>query len=199
MEQIINEIVEIEWSMFQKTNNIGGRAWCQDDRRQFEINRRAQFSMWDQDSLESYLKDLRKAQQNGQNLVSLKYAYMMEHTSPAEYEAIREQIPEVGEARQQIIDQLLACTQDWCEAFSRDYPKVSRRGRPITAPKGCGITSVMTYAKGEMSTYSLRTLNCLLALYRKYKEEKINLQEAVVGEELRQLSGLALEQIEKQL
>ena len=123
----------------------------------------------------------------------------MEHTSPAEYEAIREQIPEVGEARQQIIDQLLACTQDWCEAFSRDYPKVSRRGRPITAPKGCGITSVMTYAKGEMSTYSLRTLNCLLALYRKYKEEKINLQEAVVGEELRQLSGLDLEQIEKQL
>ena len=107
--------------------------------------------------------------------------------------------PTSGEERQQIIEQLLILTQEWCEAFSRDYPKLSRQGRPITAPKGCGITSVMTYAKGEMSTYSLQTLSCLLALYRKYREEKINLHETVVGEELRQLSGQTLEQIEKQL
>ena len=30
-DDLINEIVEVEWEMFDKVNNAGGRAACQDD------------------------------------------------------------------------------------------------------------------------------------------------------------------------
>ena len=34
-EKIINEILEKEWKYFSNLNNIGGRADCQDNRKDF--------------------------------------------------------------------------------------------------------------------------------------------------------------------
>ena len=76
--ELINQIIATEWEMFQKTQNVGGRAWCQDDKVQFDANRRAQFEIWDEKTLQSYLHDLQEAESAGQNPVTLKYAYMME-------------------------------------------------------------------------------------------------------------------------
>ena len=71
-EQIIRTIVDIEWEMFQKTQNVGGRAWCQDDRHQFESNRLGQFRQWDEKTLSLYLEDLKRAECEDKNLVAFK-------------------------------------------------------------------------------------------------------------------------------
>ena len=43
----ISDILSREWNMFQKVQNTGGRASCQDDQRGFCVMRGAQFAAWD--------------------------------------------------------------------------------------------------------------------------------------------------------
>lgn len=77
----IREIVEEEWSQFQKVNNEGGRASCQDDGKTFYIMRKSQFLVWPEEVLDSYYGDLCKAREEGKNLLFYKYAFMMERTA----------------------------------------------------------------------------------------------------------------------
>ena len=60
--ELINQIIEMEWELFQQTQNVGGRAWCQDDKVQFDANRKAQFDIWDEKTLQLYLQDLQEAE-----------------------------------------------------------------------------------------------------------------------------------------
>ena len=75
---IINQIVDIEWVMFDKVNNIGGRASCQDEKQTFYIMRSSQLGAWNEALLGSYLEDLQQAKAEGRNPLSEKYGYMME-------------------------------------------------------------------------------------------------------------------------
>lgn len=78
------KIAAIEWEMFQRVRNEGGRADCQNRPDTFKIMRLAQFSAWPEELAQSYLEDLRKALQNDRNLPMEKYARMMESTAPEE-------------------------------------------------------------------------------------------------------------------
>ena len=99
MQKMIDRIVEMEWTMFHNTKNIGGPASCQNDRSQFEIMRKAQFLTWNEELLRSYEQDLQLAVSNGQNLVTYKYAYMMEATSPLELQAFRSHLPAISDEK----------------------------------------------------------------------------------------------------
>ena len=188
--ELIEQIIAIEWEMFQKTQNVGGRAWCQDDYKQFDGNRRAQFVNWDEKTLQLYLQDLKEAEQAGRNLVTLKYAYMMETTSPAEYEQLKARLPEVDAEKRQLIERMAEMTASWCEEFAVQYPDVARRGRPPrTEADAPGITSAQTYCRGELSTYSLETLKSLFAVYEQYEKEETNLFEKTVENEMRFILG----------
>ena len=71
--------------MFQETENIGGRASCQDQYDTFYANRYSQHNALELDTLESYRKDLADAKAIGRNLITEKYAFMMEFTDPEYY------------------------------------------------------------------------------------------------------------------
>ena len=43
-DRMIDDIIDIEWNMFDKVNNAGGRAACQDDWWTFYAMRFSQFS-----------------------------------------------------------------------------------------------------------------------------------------------------------
>jgi len=89
----IARIIDIEWNMFQDVPNMGGKALCQEDPKTFEINRVSQFMGWSEAALESYLGDLTEAGKNGRNLLTEKYARMMELISPLEYASMEHLIP----------------------------------------------------------------------------------------------------------
>lgn len=46
MNPIIEQIVEMEWEMFQNVRNTGGRVACQDDFETFDVMRKSQFLIW---------------------------------------------------------------------------------------------------------------------------------------------------------
>lgn len=200
MHERISRIIAMEWEMFHSTQNIGGPASCQSDRPQFEIMRKSQFLVWTDAILQSYEQDLLQAIENKQNLVSFKYAYMMESTSPAEFYAIQAQLPAVSEEKKRLIDTLSRQTVLWAEAFASKYPLLARLGRPIHSYEdGPYGVSMETYSRGEWMTYSEATLSLLAAHYAQLAAEGRSVHEETLTQELA-LSGWGTpEQAERRL
>ncbi len=178
---IVQQILDIEWTMFDAVNNIGGRASCQDDLKTFTVQRGSQLRAWNDDMLHSYLDDLMAAQTEGRNLLSEKYGYMMEHTSPTEYAAIKAQLAPVSAEKKALIEEIAAIQVCWLEELSRRYPYVTGNGRPIHQSEDSLYgTSFETYLKGELATYSQKTLQYYAAYVDALQREHRNLNEIIL-------------------
>ncbi|MBQ9278097.1 MAG: DUF4125 family protein [Lachnospiraceae bacterium] len=158
-EELIEEIVLREWNQFDKVDNEGGRADCQDDWNTFSIMRRSQYMTWNEDLLTSYRNDLAEADSNGWNLITEKYARMMESTSPEEFEELKEKLPYRSPERIAIQEEIIKIQIEWMEEFAAKYPKMAGNSRSIhTYEDSHYNTSYETYLRGEISTYSDDTL-----------------------------------------
>ena len=155
---LTKEIIQLEWRQFDRVQNQGGRASCQDDWSTFHRMRTAQFITWPVPLLESYLADLKEAEASGRNLITEKYGRMMESTAPAEYEKLREFFPVLSPERIALQEEIIAVEVAWDEEFCAAHPKYAGRGRPIhTSEDTPWSTSSETYRRGELSTYSDQT------------------------------------------
>ncbi len=182
-DDLVAQVRLIEWAMFQTVPNVGGgRAACQENRRAFEINREGQFSSWPDSVLRSYLTDLQEAQRCGRNLLTEKYARMMETTSPEEYARIAHLLPPLEPEAQVRIEEIAEVVLEWEEALEHRYPHLLGRGRPIRrSGDSRNVTSVETYLRGELATYSLATLRYYADCVREQREEGENGSERIHG------------------
>ena len=197
-QELITDILAIEWEMFTNVNNEGGRADCQDDRTTFEIMRRSQFEAWDEESLASYLGDLHAAAAEGRNLVTEKYAHMMKSTAPLQYAAIRDRIPMPGAEREKLADEICATLIRQTAAYAQQYPLMALQGRPLYAAEdGDGVTSVETYQKGELYTYSLETLKKLCACIRAKEKAGENFAREILEHTVARYGFASLDEAER--
>ena len=181
MNPIIEQIVEMEWEMFQNVRNTGGRAACQDDFETFDVMRKSQFLIWDLPLLESYWQDLQEGKAQGRNLVMEKYAYMMESTAPKEYEAIATGLPKISEEKQAMIEQIVAIQVGWREEFAEKYPHLSGQARIIhTSEDTLYDISFETYLRGELKTYSMQTLVLYGRRIVAFVQEQKNMTEEIM-------------------
>lgn len=158
-KELINKIVAKEWEMFQNVTNQGGRASCQENPDTFEIMRSSQWETWPVEALESYLDDMEKAEQDGRNLLTEKYARMMHSTAPLEYAGFQDQLPHLDQEVSQLIEDIIKIHLSWEEDLMVSYPYLCQRGRPIyTREDTPHTTSIETYLRGELGTYSKKTL-----------------------------------------
>ena len=165
----VENILKIEFEMMQTTQNIGGRASCQDDWETFYIMRGSQYASWRDDMLEFWEKFIEDCRAEGRNMVTEKYAKMMRFTHPEYYKQNLEPfLPEAPEEAFPLIDEIVKAMIEWELDFAEKYPKISGAGRPITADQDkYGFTSLETYARGELETYPLE----LLEMYADYVRE----------------------------
>jgi hypothetical protein len=163
-QELIQEVIDLELDMFL---NVRARepASCQENPEAFRFHRGVLFSVWSKAALESYRDDLIRADAEGLNLMTLKYARM------------ENSIPPLSE--NPLIDRIVEIEIAWAKELAAKYPKLHSRGRPIDedGPRG---TSIKTYLRGELETYSDNTL----ALYHQnqiqFLERKENLAEKVL-------------------
>jgi DNA-directed RNA polymerase subunit F len=200
IEELVGEITQREWDMFQKTQNIGGRAACQNDRETFEIMRKSQWETCNTDVLNSYLTDLITAQTAKNNLLTEKYARMMEYTMPGEYEKIKDKLPEISDMKKELTEKILDIYIPWRIEVNKIYPKISEAGRPLKKSDDTSeITSVETYYRGELLTYSEETLK----LYYSYVLECVNKNRNLVYENFENMVKMygynSIEDAEKKL
>lgn len=164
-EQLVEEIVRLEFAAFDKVQNVGGRAGCQNDWSTFSIMRRSQYQTWSRTMLMQYLYDFHREFQSGHNLIEEKYGRMMESTAPEEYEKIKSHFPVLNPEKKAIIEQIVTLQVEWMEVFSAKYPHLAGNARSIhTIEDNLYNTSYETYLRGELGTYSDK----MLELYGRY-------------------------------
>ena len=171
-EKLIEEILEKEWSYFSKLNNIGGRADCQDNRKDFIIMRKSQWETFNEETLLSYLEDLNSKN----NPLFQKYGQMMKYNSPQEYEKIKNILENPSKNKITLIEKIMSIYMEWEEEFFKKYPIFSSMGRPLYSTEDDNIeTSIETYLRGELLSYSEKTLQLYLKYIIEMKEKNINL------------------------
>ena len=165
---LMEEIIVIEWEMMQKVKNIGGRSFCQEDPKTFEIMRKSQYVTWPNDVLESYLDDLKTSKQTQRNLLMEKYARMMASSHPREYEEFKDILPSISSETVAQIEKIVTAHVIWKKSVEQEYPKLSDHGRPLTSDQDSpSVTSFETYMRGELQSYSANTV----AAYCRYIEK----------------------------
>lgn len=159
-EALVEQLVKLEWQNFDKVKNEGGRADCQDDWGTFSIMRTSQYLTWTEEMLQSYIQDFEAAMAKGWNLITEKYGRMMESTAPERFNEIKDQFPVLPEEKKAIIEEIVKIQVAWMEDFACNYPYMAGNSRVIhTSEDTLFSTSFETYLRGELGTYSDRTLD----------------------------------------
>ena len=188
-DELMSEIIKLEWDMFSHVSNVGGPASCQMRPDTFKIMRKSQAATWSDELLASYLEDLKAATREGRNIMTEKYARMMESTFPEEYRKLAASLPPVDKETLQKIEEIVAINVGWkAELFDR-YPRLSGKGRPLrTSEDSTGETS--------FETYSARTITLLHELTLRQQQDGVNGAALNLLNQVQQYGYATLEQAE---
>lgn len=114
-----------------------------------------------------YRLDFEAANSAGRNLISEKYARMMESTVPDEYKAIEKELPVIPKEKKAIMETIISIQVQWMEEFASEYPGLAKNARIIHTEDKPWDTSYETYLRGELGTYS----DVMLTLYGRFVVE----------------------------
>lgn len=198
-DQFLREhIVLHEWNQFQGVNNEGGPAQCQGNWPVFHQMRLSQFLTWPHDLLTSYADDLDQADASGRNLLTEKYGRMMESTAPDQYHRnIAPYLPKLGIERQTLQESIINQQVAWAKDFRQRYPRLGSEMRVLrTSQDTPESTSFETYLRGELGTYSARTLDLYQQMIRNLVASGRNLTEETILATVRQSGFDTLDQAE---
>ena len=101
---------------------------------------------------------------------------MMRSTRPEEFARLSRLVPPISAEKDALINEIAAIQTRWSVEFAIQYPHVAGKGRAIHADTDTGYaTSVETYTKGEMATYSTTTLQVYLEYMKQLLAEGRNM------------------------
>lgn len=197
---LVNELVSLEWEAFDKVENLGGRANCQDDWNTFSIMRKSQYYTWTEPMLKSYIHDFHAANDRGWNLITEKYGRMMKSTDPVRYRELEKEFPVIPNQKQEIIEAIVSIQVGWMEDFARRFPKAAGNARSIhTAEDTPFHTSYETYLRGELGTYSDETLDLYGRFIADLCQKEENLAEMTMRNTAFLYGYASLEDLEEKL
>ena len=185
-DELMSEIIKLEWDMFSHVSNVGGPASCQMRPDTFKIMRKSQAATWSDELLASYLEDLKTATREGRNIMTEKYDRKLAAS-----------LPPVDKETLQKIEEIVAINVGWkAELFDR-YPRLSGKGRPLRTSEDSAMeTSFETYLRGELKTYSARTITLLHELTLRQQQDGVNGAALNLLNQVQQYGYATLEQAE---
>lgn len=152
-EAVLQEIIERELAMFLATPNEGGVASCQQRPGGFRIMRRMTYEPLSDATLLSWLDDLRRAKEQGRNVMIEKYARMDDRLPPLQNN------PRIAE--------IVALETDFAREMAVSYPLV------MQGPTGTE-SGFARYLRCELETLSPATLELYAADLHRAAHEGLN-------------------------
>lgn len=149
---LLAEVIERELAMFQHVNSRGGRAECQDMPESFRLMREVTHAVLSDAFLESYLQDLRRADQDGRNFMTEKYAVMEGQLAPFNPDP---RIPEIADTE-----------AGWRETVAAAFPHTVEQD---------DHEDFRRYLRAELQTYSPGTIGAYAACLDAARREGRNL------------------------
>ena len=200
MEAVINEIIALEWEMFQLVNEGGPRADCQEEYDTFYDMRFGQFSEWSESARCAYLEDLRSAKDAGRNLIEEKYIWMLIEGTPEMFLELSSRVVLPAERAKELADAICDTLMKQTALLHVSYPFVATSGRPLYSTNGNeGVVSVETYQYSELLTYSQATLEALYEHITQLAQRGISLAELILTNSVRHYGYRTLESAEAAL
>jgi hypothetical protein len=164
-EKLIESIIEMELEMFLSVP-ADGMYSCQQNPEGFRLHRRAQFSIWSADPLQSYHNDLRQAVEDGLNLMTIKYARMGGLIA--------------GPNSNSLVEEIMPIQIKWQQEMIEKYPHFMAGARHLSGSAGLAFDiSFETYLRSELETYSDNTLELLRRDLEEYLKAGINGSERI--------------------
>lgn len=186
-DELIQEILERELQMFLSVR-AQEPVSCQQDPEGFRVNRAAQFSAWTEETLASYRADLEMAEEQGRNLMTLKYA-RMENLIPKLHDDI---------LVDNLIEQIVRIQVVWQKEMMARYPYLMKRGRPLEeGEEALQTTSFVNYLRGELETYSADTLAHLYRDVTESQGNQRNMTQAIYENLVKSHGYASIEEAEK--
>lgn len=196
---MIENIIKIEWKMFSSVNEGGPKASCQEDPETFYGMRYGQFSAWSDKAVECYYEDVKGAAAVGRNLVMEKYIHMMKTTTPLQYEKLLSRVVYPSAAAIELAEKITAKMVEQTAVLHKEFPYVSGSGRPLYSSSDFQWTSVETYQRGELYTYSEATLAALWAHLSTLEADGKSLARNILENSIMHYGYKSLEQAEESI
>lgn len=197
LKETIDAIIAQEWEMFHSVNEGAELAWCQNDYKTFDGMRRGQYEAWDEETCHSYLVDITFAAAEGRNLAEEKYIYMMRSTAPEEFALLSSRVRPIDCETSTLAEEITAKLIQQTVALREQYPYVSANGRPLRSESDTpNVTSVETYQRSELLTYSPKTLRALLNHLVACEREGISLAREIQQNSLKTYGFQTMEEAE---
>lgn len=173
---LINAVVTEEWQQFQQVNRKQRKVWCQNAEEEFRQMRSSQFMAWPEEIVASYYVDLLEAKEIGANLVMEKYAFMMRDTAPEEFKELEPYLQKISLKKRKMIEEIVNLQGIMAESFAKEYPYYAAQGRKTYTNEGSiGGTSVASYLRGELSSYSEHTVELYYEFVKNCAASEVNL------------------------
>ena len=194
MDASVQELLDLEWRLFDAAPQAGQRSAQFEDREPFIITRSAQLAAWSPELLESWWQDLRSAQAEGRNPINEKYIYMLEQVDPERYSMLKPGVPEASMEKLWLGDWICQAQGTWQEALQKKYPRITQNSRAIhRSADNQDSVSFETFVRSELMTYSVSTLRLYARQIEKAQKVGENLCETILENTVRQLGFDSLE------
>jgi hypothetical protein len=100
----------------------------------------------------------------------------------------------------ELVERIVVIVLEWEKELSEKYPNILKRGRPLFSAEDTAFaTSFETYLKGELITYSRKTLELYLANVLQQKSENINGSEITHAHTIKQYGFKSLKEANEKL
>jgi hypothetical protein len=170
-EELLRSIIQIELDMFERVR-AAEPSLCQQRPETFKAMREMTHSVLSSATLGSYFEDLNKAEAEGRNLLTEKYARMDNRIAPLKSNPV--------------INDIVKIEVRWMRDLSRKYPHTFKN-----TPR------FKIYISSELETYSDKTLELYFEDVSKAEKKKRNLSEERYTMLFQQIGYSSIAEVEK--